>query len=68
VNIPAFPNGVFQNGMTLRDFFAAQALNSIIPIFADEDSCVEFSHIPYLTIATEAYDIADAMMEVRKQP
>jgi hypothetical protein len=54
--------------INLRDYFAANALTSLIAMFTDEESCVEFSFVPYLTIATEAYDIADAMMEVRKLP
>jgi hypothetical protein len=54
--------------MDLRDYFAANALTSLIPIFTDENSNPEYSHIEYMCIAVEAYDIADAMLEVRKQP
>ena len=63
-NIPAFPtaqyaDGVrpsgFDNGMTLRDYFAAKAMQALI----DNDGL--FSEIP-----TQAYEIADAMLKARE--
>ena len=63
MNIKAFPTDV-TNGMDLRDYFAAKAMEAIInkmtpnmmlDIAATEDT------------ATEAYYFADAMMEARKQ-
>lgn len=60
---PAFPP--FHNpknhdsGMTLRDYFAARALQSIM---LDHDARVAFPQ----TIAGRAYDYADAMLAARK--
>jgi hypothetical protein len=45
-----------QNGMTLRDYFAAKAMQALI----DNDGL--FSEIP-----TQAYAIADAMMKARTE-
>jgi len=62
-NIPAFPvfpetgsghASAFQ-GMTLRDYFAAKAMQALI----DNDGL--FSEIP-----TQAYALADAMMKARE--
>jgi hypothetical protein len=61
---PAFPTTQYANaisptghaqGMTLRDYFAAQAMQALI----DNDGL--FSEIP-----TQAYEIADAMMKARE--
>jgi hypothetical protein len=61
-NQPAFPividmgDGVkYQNGMTLRDYFAAKAMQALI----DNDGL--FSEIP-----TQAYALADAMLKARE--
>ena len=58
-NIKAFPNErLFQQGMDLRDYFAAKAmqalLNSSYYQSADDDKIAEY-----------AYEAADAMMEAR---
>ena len=60
-NPPAFPianlwhNELKQyNGMTLRDYMAAQAMQALI----DNDGL--FSEIP-----TQAYELADAMLKAR---
>lgn len=62
-NPPAFPvaNGRFihNEGMTLRDYFAGQAL---IGMLAGHD--VWLPH----TNAKAAYDTADAMLKARKEP
>jgi hypothetical protein len=62
-DIPAFPvsfkwgNELSQyNGMTLRDYFAAKAMQALI----DNDGL--FSEIP-----TQAYELANAMMKARKE-
>ena len=65
-NPPAFPTGIFTDaqgviiggsyGMTLRDYFAAKAMQALI------DNDVLFSEIP-----TPAYKLADAMMKAREQ-
>ena len=59
-DIPAFPAMHFdlakgEHGMTLRDYFAAKAMQALI----DNDGL--FSEIP-----TQAYEMADAMMKARK--
>ena len=58
---PAFPNpqGIVSvddlcNGMTLRDYFAAQSITAISNTWADPKN-----------VAKHAYEIADAMLEVR---
>jgi hypothetical protein len=45
-------------GMDLRDYFAAKAMQSIIVY---EEGCFAFK-----AIAEESYKVADAMMEARK--
>jgi hypothetical protein len=61
-DILAFPQPINPNeqgrGMTLRDYFAAKAMQVLI----DNDSL--FSEIP--TQAYAAYSIADAMMKARE--
>tara|TARA_R110000868_G_C10448487_1_gene726130 strand:- start:31 stop:303 length:273 start_codon:yes stop_codon:yes gene_type:complete len=56
-NTPAFPN-VFdhERGMTLRDYFAAKAMQIVFP-----------NQLPYPHAAAQsAYAIADAMMNARE--
>ena len=52
--IAPMANG-YNEGMTLRDYFAAKAMQALI----DNDGL--FSEIP-----TQAYEIADAMMKARE--
>ena len=57
---PAFPTTLFEhggesNGMTLRDYFAAKAMQALI----DNDNL-------FFEIPTRAYEIADAMMKARE--
>ena len=54
-NTPAFPLPNMNTGMTLRDYFAAKAMQALI----DNDGL--FSEIP-----TQAYAVADAMMKARE--
>ncbi len=59
----AFPitsNYEENNGMDLRDYFAAKAMQGIV------DSSVE-AGLETTQIADSAYRIADAMMEARKK-
>lgn len=71
---PAFPfgqisektgqpiNGYFNEGMTLRDYFAAKAMQSILT------SCYEDTpEHDEVSVATLAYAIADAMLAERKK-
>ncbi len=63
---PAFPINNMHTGMTLRDYFAAKALQSLIT----EKSIIGTSkdHNEYLeNISLFSYGIADAMMEARKK-
>lgn len=61
---PAFPvpglhRGDYNNGMTLRDYFAAKAMQG----FAASDS-----HWPTAdAVASNAYEWADAMLKAREQ-
>jgi hypothetical protein len=60
-DIQAFPtpdaNFVNKNwGMTLRDYFAAKAMQALI----DNDGL-------FLNIPTQAYELADAMLKAREQ-
>ena len=82
---PAFPNyGVDvwehgcwvpmpQEGMTLRDYFAGQALLGLITKFPLMDQEGEFGKAPVdmlqikLKMAESAYWYADAMLEARKR-
>lgn len=56
----AFPNPHLTNetGMTMRDYFAAKAMQAILsnPEYAGEDS----------GLADQSYAVADAMMKARK--
>jgi hypothetical protein len=68
MNIPAFPvemiytqeNEKF-NGMLLRDYFAAKAMQGMFNYW-DENPHLEFEHI-----ADCSYDMADAMMKAREK-
>jgi hypothetical protein len=59
---PAFPHGQLRdeyNGMTLRDYFAAKAMQA----FLSNDSAMT---CPDEIIAQYSYNAADAMLEARK--
>ena len=55
INPPAFSDGLGNKNMTLRDYFAAKAMQALI----DNDGL--FSEIP-----TQAYAVADAMLKARE--
>ena len=58
----AFPsNRTYQYGMTLRDYFAGQALMSMLT----EPS--KFNEDTYATAAEQSYKFADAMLEQREK-
>ena len=66
MNEPAFPNEAYGNagphtGMTLRDYFAAKAMESIMTA----QYPVTRQHDAESRIALAAYKLADAMMEAR---
>lgn len=52
----AFPNMTNQQGMDLRDYFAANAIAALVR---------DGAHANVWQLAQDAYKIADAMMEVR---
>ena len=54
---PAFPFGTAYAGMTLRDYFAAKAMQS----FTTTDRMLWSNE----RMAAEAYDVADAMLQAR---
>lgn len=64
-NIKAFPhdpnNETTYNGMTLRDYFAAQIIAGVI-----SRSAVSLDSSYYVVTCRNAYLIADVMLEVRK--
>lgn len=72
----AFPMSVqpdFQfanNGMTLRDYFAGQALQAILVTTSNGTHHPQFSHQEpqaiAIAMAEDAYDIADAMLKARE--
>ena len=66
-DIPAFPTGFItddkgkiiggSNGMTLRDYFAAKAMQALLQKYATDQ---------HKLIADKAYDFADAMIKARE--
>lgn len=70
-NPPTFPTGIyndegefarFDHGMSLRDYFAAKAMQGIVNTF-DSNGISTFPDYP--EIAESAYGIADAMLKAR---
>jgi hypothetical protein len=65
--IKAFPNEGYKSdhfdGMSLRDYFAAKAMQAIISN-SDKQS-IAFGEVDNW-VGTYAYDVADAMMEARE--
>jgi hypothetical protein len=53
---PAFPVGTAYQGMTLRDYFAAKAMQSLIEKYTHDGD-----------VSRNAYKIADAMLQARNQ-
>jgi cobalamin biosynthesis Co2+ chelatase CbiK len=65
--LKAFPNldyHLLNQGMDLRDYFAAKAMQGIC---VSKDEAGTLINHGYEWIASEAYSIADAMMKARKQ-
>jgi hypothetical protein len=62
---PAFPSErsfTYFHGMSLRDYFAAQAMNA----FVDKDQWQSSIGDVAEDVAFKAYALADAMLEARK--
>lgn len=53
-----------QSGMTLRDYFAAKAVNGILSAAGDIDGAVQYDAD---RVARSAYEMADAMLTARQQ-
>ena len=56
----AFPNITNQQGMDLRDYFAAKAMQELMKVALDENA-------PKENVAKTAYRMADAMMKARDE-
>jgi hypothetical protein len=61
-DVPAFPRTQWPNekGMTLRDYFAAKAMQGIVGALVQG---IRPSDVP--TMCVDSYAIADAMLEAR---
>ena len=61
---PAFPTATLaqktEGGMTLRDYFAAAALQALVT------SAIELDHVKWDAAAQHAYLCADAMLKARE--
>lgn len=65
-DIPAFPHAI-HNGMTLRDYFAAKALQGMFANPEDGHENYDLNYEDYTKeIARCAYKMADAMMKARE--
>ena len=53
------PSTIYNTGMTLRDYFAAKAMQSIVSRGVVEQ-------VPLETYASNAYKMADAMLKARE--
>ena len=57
---PAFPHGMAFQGMTLRDYFAAQAMQGLV-------SQLNLYHVSVDEVAELSYRQADAMLKEREK-
>lgn len=60
--VPATEFNERYSGMTLRDYFAAAALQGFLA-----NSSNEFVMLRHVNLASEAYMVADAMLTARKE-
>jgi hypothetical protein len=60
---PGSKSTVVCSGLTLRDYFAAKAMQGIAASFDPDHS----NHLVPQNVAIEAYEIADAMIKARSQ-
>lgn len=54
-------HGGYASSITLRDYFAAKAMQSMLPLFSDRP-LKEIQEVP-----TKAYAMADLMLKAREQ-
>ncbi len=68
-NQPAFPVPLDaeNSGMTLRDWFAGQALCGTISCESETNGTFSRNEAGFRAAAEEAYGFADAMLEVRNK-
>jgi len=75
-NTPAFPTRTYNanimqhqdiEGMSLRDYFAAQALPALMANFLGKDLDLTDPHGWMEGLAMDAYSMADAMMKQRDE-
>ena len=70
---PAFPHSkqltdyVFSPGMTLRDYFAGQALAGLMASYAQPDAKLPTDARTQHMLARDTYAIADAMLTIREE-
>ena len=57
---PAFPTGTAFQGMTLRDYFAAKAMQGYF------ERLRATQYVPHDQVAQDAYRMADAMLKARE--
>lgn len=67
---PAFPSVKWETdsqGMTLRDYFAAKAMQGLVGYMGcNPDKIDAFARMNKIEISEAAYKYADAMLEARK--
>lgn len=56
----------FDEGMDLRDYFAAEAMKALINIHGDTNRIVDADG--WVSLHLRAYEHADMMMNIRKEP
>ncbi|MFZ2541101.1 MAG: hypothetical protein WAW75_04925 [Gallionella sp.] len=56
---------VSNEGMTLRDYFAAKDMESLIPWYADHNNGIGTDHISR-NVPVLAYQMADGMLKARE--
>jgi hypothetical protein len=56
----AFPTRNAEEGMELRDYFAAKAMQEMVLVW------LETENVSLKMVAKDAYKVADMMMEARK--
>ena len=65
-DLTAYDEEVVENfqGMTLRDYFAAKAMQGMISANGDSNGYLEYEEE---TVAANAYKLADAMLKARSK-
>jgi hypothetical protein len=62
----AFPSSGWGDGMTLRDYFAAKAMQSIITRLGGSPLINSNEQDTFLILAQESYKYSDAMLKQRE--